>query len=114
MDIFPIGSIVKRRLDGFFGCFTWHWGVYVGDGQVVHFNGLTKKERSAIIRVDCVGEFAAERRVFLHRRPDDLRHGIATAHKAREIQSSTENGYNGVYRFFVHNCQDFCRHCVEV
>jgi hypothetical protein len=113
MQAFPIGSIVRRRLDGFIGFAGWHWGVYVGNNQIVHFNGLAKKERSAFIQCDSVEAFGAGHRVVLHRRPNDLQHGIATAQKARELQSIAENGFNGTYHFLIRNCQDFCRHCIE-
>ena len=114
MEHFTPGTIVRRRLDGMIGFVAWHWGVYVGYDQVVHFNGRAKKERSAIIRIDSVHAFGEGHTVLVHRRPDDLRHGIAIARKAREVHALTENGFNGSYQFLIRNCQDFCRHCAQV
>ncbi len=113
MKTIAIGTILKRRLDGFSGVFLWHWGVCTGDRKVTHFNGYAKKERSAIIRLDTMRTFAAGHSVLIHRRPDSLREGIEIARKAGEIRSLATNGYNGKYHLVINNCQDFCRHCCD-
>ena len=41
---FEPGSILKRRLGGWYGQVYYHMGVYVGDGMVVHFNGEKQKQ----------------------------------------------------------------------
>jgi HRAS-like suppressor 3 len=108
---YPIGSIIRRRLDGIAGLYGWHWGIYVGNGEVVHFNGFTKKERGAIIRRDSLTKFAAGHGIQLHHRPSDSKRGKAIADFACRLQGLSENGFNGSYAFLSKNCQDFCAYC---
>jgi len=66
---YPQGTILRRRLGGLCGLLAWHWGICVGDGSVVHFNGQRRKEREAKIKLGSVGAFADGHRVYIHRRP---------------------------------------------
>jgi len=108
---YPAGAIISRRLDGIAGLYGWHWGIYVGNGQVVHFNGLTKKERGAIIRQDSLSDFAADHRIHLYHSPSDSKQGKAIADFACQLQELSDNGFNGSYMFLSKNCQDFCAYC---
>jgi len=107
----PTGAIISRRLDGMAGLYGWHWGIYVGNDQVVHFNGFTKKECRAIIRRDPLAEFAAGHRIHLYHHPTDSKQGKAIADFACQLQALNDNGFNGSYAILSKNCQDFCAYC---
>jgi hypothetical protein len=112
---YEIGSILRRRLDGISGLFGWHWGVCVGDGFVIHFNGERAKQRSAVIRRDTTGEFSSRRTVCVHARPKNLAHGRAIRGEACRLHDLVHgNGFNGSYDLVFRNCQDFCMQCYEV
>ncbi|NUM34239.1 MAG: lecithin retinol acyltransferase family protein, partial [Candidatus Brocadiae bacterium] len=40
---FVPGSIIKRPVNGFWGLFYNHMGIYIGNDEVVHFSGESKK-----------------------------------------------------------------------
>jgi len=111
MKDYPIGSILRRRLDGIFGLFLWHTGVYVGDGKVAHFNGVVKKQCSATIRIDAIVDFAGGHTVFLHYLPKDNKHGVAIVERAHKLHRRPDNGFDCAYQMITNNCQDFCSFC---
>ncbi len=112
---FQPGSIIKRPLEGFFyGMLYDHMGIYIGNNEVIHFNGHNKKDHSARIRVDSVQRFAAGQKVALHAAPKNRTHGSAVCKKAKLILRNYQNGYDGKYGFATNNCEDFCIDCYEV
>jgi hypothetical protein len=115
MDLMP-GTILRRVLGGFAGwlsCF--HVAIYLGNGLVIHFNGETKGNRNAVVRIDSLEEFANGRPVSVHGAPKNERHGEATCREARRLHDLGQaNGWNYLYNFALHNCEDFCNHCYEL
>jgi hypothetical protein len=115
MEHFMQGTILERRLGGFFGLFYSHMGVYVGDGLVVHFNGEVKKSSNAILRMDTVRDFASGKPLSVQAVPKSWRHGEAVCQEALRLHALGEaNGWNWLYDFAGRNCEDFCTHCYEV
>lgn len=111
---FPLGSIIKRRLDSFWGLFYCHMGIYVGDDEVIHFCGMKKKQRGARVRRDSLKEFADGQEVLLHEAPESDSHGRAVCRAAEHLYRHRHNGFDGRYEFAWNNCEDFCVACFEV
>ncbi len=112
---YPIGSILRRRLGGALGLLCWHWGIYVGDDLVIQFNGERKKQLSAGIRKDTVGEFSLGRTIYVHACPSNGAHGHAIHEETFRLHVlAGRNRFNGSYDFAFNNCQDFCMQCYEV
>lgn len=110
---FEPGSIIKRPIEGFWGWLYDHMGIYIGNNQVVHFSGESKKERDVLIHKVCLAEFAAGHKVQLHAAPKNRMHAIAICKKADQIYKNRNNSYNGRYHFTWNNCEDFCIECYE-
>ncbi len=111
---FVPGSIVKRPVNGFWGLFYNHMGIYIGNDEVVHFSGESKKADDAIIRKDKLQAFAAGHEVRLHASPKNSEHANAICQEAQRLLVNRSNGYNEQYGFVARNCEDFCVHCYEV
>lgn len=109
---YPRGVILRRRLGGLCGLWAWHWGIHLGNGSVVHFNGLRKKQREAKIRLESIAEFASGHKVYVHRRPRCQRHAVAICGEALRLHRlAARNGFDSAYDFAFRNCQDFCKKC---
>jgi hypothetical protein len=113
------GSLVKRRLQGWYAWVSWlvgirwHMGVYVGEGMVIHYNG-EKKSISACLCKEPLTAFAAGGQILLHAAPHDQQHGAAICAEAERLWREEDSRYNsGNYDFAFHNCEDFCVACYE-
>lgn len=107
---FTPGSILKRDLDGLPGLAFSHVGVYVGQGQVIHFNGSLGSGSSATIEVSHLDAFAKGRKLKVMRKPACDAHGEAVVAEARR-QLEESNAWDGKYSFTRKNCEDFANHC---
>ena len=109
---YPVGTILKRPLTGLPGWFCFHWGVYVGEGKVIHFNGLEKKSPWAVLRLDSVEGFREGQSISVVEMPADERRGQEIGRRAYQaLNDRRRNGFDGRYCFFTNNCQDFCVWC---
>jgi Lecithin retinol acyltransferase len=111
---FEPGSILKRRLGGWYGQLYYHMGVYVGDGLVIHFNGEKQKTRHAVLRQDRLDTFADGKPVKLHAAPKNRAHARAVCEAALRHYQDEQNAFNNRYDFVCNNCESFCVHCFEV
>ncbi|MEX2665201.1 lecithin retinol acyltransferase family protein [Candidatus Uabimicrobium amorphum] len=107
------GTVIKRQLQGFWGLFFNHIGIYIGNDKVIHFTGTQKKERSAVISLDALERFACGYKVYVHREPNCPRHGENIAKTAKEVLQNKANMYNNKYSFVLKNCEDFVKYCYE-
>lgn len=116
---FEPGSIVKRRLTGWYTAFSWivgiewHMGVYVGDGMVIHLNSEKKSVGARVCKVT-LREFAAGESVVLHAAPRNPSHARAVGSEATRQLECAQNGFNDNYCFAWNNCEDFCVACYQV
>jgi hypothetical protein len=113
---FAPGSVVKRPIAGIFGLWGLfkHVGVFVGNGQVVHFAGLPGSGAGgASIVQTSLKEFADGQRVTLYAAPRNKEHAAAIIREARRLLYVQENTFNGRYDLALNNCEDFTKHCFE-
>jgi hypothetical protein len=87
--------MVKRRLQGLWGLFFWHHGIYIGNGRVVHFTGESKRDKTVKVIDDSLVGFACGKRVEVHKPPYDEKHGRAVCNEAVRILNDANNGFNG-------------------
>lgn len=111
---FPPGSILKRPLPAFWGLFFLHMGIYIGNGQVIHFNGERKKTTDATIRQEPLEVFAGGFPVKLHAAPRNAAHAAAVCAQADHFLRDSGNRWNGRYGMFLNNCEDFTITCFQV
>jgi Lecithin retinol acyltransferase len=111
---FEPGSILKRPLDGLYGWFYCHMGVYVGGGMVIHFNGEKQKTRHAVLHRATLEKFADGKPVTLHAAPKNAAHAQAVCAAAERHCHDEQNGFNHRYDFVSNNCESFCVRCFEV
>ncbi|MBY0231807.1 MAG: lecithin retinol acyltransferase family protein [Gemmataceae bacterium] len=109
---YSVGTILKRPFAGFMGWFCFHWGVYVADGKVIHFNGVEKKSPKAVIRLDTVDDFREKQHVSIVEKPPDERRGEEIQKRAfQALNDGKKNDFDGKYCFVFNNCQAFCVRC---
>ncbi|MDM0069930.1 lecithin retinol acyltransferase family protein [Variovorax sp. J31P207] len=99
---FPLGAhiVTPRR---------WytHHGIYVGAGQVVHYQGLSSSLRRGPVARVSLAEFSHGQPVHLHSEADVAYSGIEVA--ARACSRLGEDAYD-VLR---NNCEHFCSWCLS-
>ena len=98
---FPLGAhiVTPRR---------WytHHGIYVGAGQVVHYEGLSSSLRRGRVEMVGLAEFAQGRPVRMHDEASVAYCGIDVV--ARALSRLGEDAYD-VLR---NNCEHFCSWCL--
>ena len=99
---FPLGAhiVTPRR---------WytHHGIYVGAGQVIHYQGLSSSLRRGPVAKVSLAEFSHGHPVHLHGEADVAYSGIEVA--ARACSRVGEDAYD-VLR---NNCEHFCSWCLS-
>jgi hypothetical protein len=83
----------------------WHHAVYVGDGRVIHFSGLTKDKATATIRHGTLQDFAARGDVEI------VRYARAFPAEVVVQRAVSRLGQSG-YDVFGNNCEHFARWCL--
>ena len=83
-----------------------HHGIYIGDGKVVHYAGLSRGWRSAPVEEVSLAEFSRGRpvRVRTHIQPRFDRSDVVARARSRLGEDS--------YRILSNNCEHFCEWCV--
>ena len=98
---FPLGAhvVTPRR---------WytHHGIYVGAGQVVHYEGLSSSLRRGRVAKVSLAEFAHGHPVRMHDEADVAYSGVEVV--ARAVSRLGEDAYD-VLR---NNCEHFCSWCL--
>jgi hypothetical protein len=105
------GCILRRELSSFLGL-VHHAGIYIGNGNVIHFSGMGKNENAKIETISLT-EFANSKPVYVWATPVDNKHGEQICNKAKEILNN-HNQYNGQYDIITNNCEDFVKECYEI
>ncbi len=105
------GCILRRELSKFSGIF-YHAGIYIGNGDVIHFSGMGKNVNAKIEKIS-LSEFSNGKHVYVWAMPVDDKHGEHICKKAENILNNN-NRYNGQYDIVTNNCEDFITDCFEV
>ena len=84
-----------------------HHGIYVGNGRVVHYRGLSRGLRAGPVEEISVAEFASGRpvRIRPHAGARFDRHTIVARARSRLGEDA--------YRILSNNCEHFCEWCIE-
>jgi hypothetical protein len=84
-----------------------HHGIYVGDGKVVHYQGLSRGWRTGPVEEVSLAEFARGRaiRVQAHVSPRFDRDAVVARARSRLGESA--------YSILSNNCEHFCDWCVH-
>lgn len=98
---FPLGAhiVTPRR---------WytHHGIYVGAGQVVHYEGLSSSMRRGPVAKASLDEFSCGHPVHLHHEAQGSYSGIEVV--ARACSRLGEDAYD----LLRNNCEHFCTWCL--
>lgn len=101
VDFFPVGAhLVTPRLG-----YTHH-GIYVGDSQVIHYDGLSTSLRCGRVTQVSLAEFGNGRPVHQHDDAGAIYADLDVV--ARALSRLGENAYD-VMR---NNCEHFCAWCL--
>jgi Lecithin retinol acyltransferase len=84
-----------------------HHGIYVGDGKVVHYRGLSRGWRAGPVEEVSLAEFARGRPVRV--RP----HGTSRFDRDVVIARARSRLCEDAYRVLSNNCEHFCEWCVH-
>ena len=84
-----------------------HHGVYVGDGLVVHYAGLSRSWRRGPVEVVPLSEFSLGESLWVRRTPA-ARHAGPSA-----VRRALSRLGEDAYRILSNNCEHFCAWCVE-
>src|SRR5258706_1784672 len=84
-----------------------HHGIYVGDGMVVHYAGLSRSLRRGPVELVSLEDFAGGRDVWVEPTPRPRYAGIHAV--ARALSRLNEDRY----RIATNNCEHFCAWCLE-
>jgi len=88
---------------------TWyaHHGIYVGDGKVVHYRGLTRSLRAGPVEEVSLAEFARGRPIRVR-----LQGGARFDREVVIARARSRLGED-CYRILSNNCEHFCEWCVH-
>ena len=84
-----------------------HHGIYVGDGQVVHYSGLSRAWRRGPVEVASLSEFSMGRVLWMKWTPTPRYIGRAAAQRALSRVGEDR------YRVMTNNCEHFCAWCLD-
>jgi hypothetical protein len=85
--------------------FYLHHGIYLGDGKVAHYSGLSGSLKAGPIEVTDLERFASGKPVWIVREAAQYRAG-EVVHRARSRLGENR------YRLFSNNCEHFCTWCL--
>ena len=110
--MYDYGTVLQRPLTGRLGKLYKPVGIYIGRGQVIHFNGMGPGEgEDARLLRDSLEDFADGQKISVRLQPVSEQHGRAIVREARRLKRSSSNRWDHRYNFAFRNCEDFCRHC---
>ena len=82
-----------------------HHGIYVGDGKVVHYAGLSRSLRRGPVEEVPLAHFAGGRGVYVKRYPSPKFDAYEVVTRARSRLGED------CYRLLTNNCEHFCEWC---
>ena len=98
----PVGGWLVTRRRGY-----THHGVYVGDGHVAHYAGLSSGWRRGPVQIASLAEFSLGERLWVKSTPTARYFGQAAAQRALSRLGENE------YRVLTNNCEHFCAWCLD-
>jgi hypothetical protein len=96
----PLGAHLTSSRRGY-----THHGVYVGDGRVVHYSGLSASWQCGPVEEVSVARFSAGREVRIIAHPTSVFSPEEIARRARSRLGEND------YRLLSNNCEHFCNWC---
>lgn len=84
-----------------------HHGLYMGDGQVIHYSGLGDGSSSGPVKVVSLTAFSQGYAVSVRNHPLRLHRGRAAVDRA--LKRLGEDRYN----LLTNNCEHFVHHCIH-
>lgn len=98
----PLGAhlVTRRRAYS-------HHGIYVGDGRVVHYEGLSLGIHRGPVKEVSIDEFADGHEVTIRAHPGARYFGEQVAARARSRLGEDR------YRLITNNCEHFCEWCIN-
>ncbi|WP_080744947.1 lecithin retinol acyltransferase family protein [Cupriavidus necator] len=83
-----------------------HHGIYVGDGQVIHYGGFDHSAKRRPVEYIALRAFAAGKDLRIQTEPDAVYAGIDVVERAKSRLGEDQ------YQFLTNNCEHFCTWCV--
>lgn len=97
-----LGAHLVSERDGYS-----HHGIYVGNGQVIHYGGFHHSMERRPVEAISLRRFSAGRPVGVRREPDAAYLGSDAVARARSRLGEDR------YRLLTNNCEHFCTWCVR-
>lgn len=85
----------------------WHHGIYVGDGKVVHYAGLSRTCHRGPVEEITVDRFTAGRPLLVRQ---DRQHKFSCQDAVQRARSRVGESQ---YRILTNNCEHFCNWCLN-
>ena len=86
-----------------------HHGIYLGEGRVAHYKGLSKgllvRQQDTSLRAELLTHFAGARRIQVQR------HKSAPFTRSQVVSRACSRLGEDNYRILFNNCEHFCRWC---
>jgi Lecithin retinol acyltransferase len=98
---FPLGTHLVTMRRGYL-----HHGIYVGDGRVVHYSGLSGAWRRGPVEEVSLERFAAGRPILIKPVANARYNGAEVVARARSRLGEDR------YRITSNNCEHFCEWCI--
>jgi hypothetical protein len=99
---FPLGTHLVTVRRGYL-----HHGIYVGEGKVVHYAGLSRSWQRGPVEEVSLEHFAAGRTVLIKPAVNARFNGAEVVRRARSRLGEDR------YRVTSNNCEHFCEWCVD-
>jgi hypothetical protein len=100
-DVIPAGShLVSPR------AFYVHHGIYLGDGKVAHYSGLSGSLRPGPIEVTGLQQFANGRSIWIYQDQPAFSNDEIVARACSRMGESQ-------YKILSNNCEHFCNWCIN-
>ncbi|MFP4894921.1 lecithin retinol acyltransferase family protein [Paraburkholderia sp. EG304] len=97
----PVGAHLTTKRAGYM-----HHGIYVGNGRVIHYAGLSSRLCGGPIEAVSIERFAAGRGIELIQHPHAQYSRFEVAHRAQSRLGERN------YRLLTNNCEHLCLWCV--
>ncbi|WP_175920524.1 lecithin retinol acyltransferase family protein [Burkholderia pyrrocinia] len=97
----PVGAHLMIRRPGYA-----HHGIYIGDGQVIHYAGLSRRLSGGPVEIISIDRFAAGFELAI------IRHAAAAYSGSEVARRAASRLGECRYRLLTNNCEHFCRWCL--
>ncbi|MGS0622222.1 lecithin retinol acyltransferase family protein (plasmid) [Ralstonia wenshanensis] len=99
--VLPVGAHLVAGRDGY-----QHHGIYVGNGQVIHYAGFSRRQRCGPVERISIGCFACGFAVTIQCDASPCYDGEEVARRAGSRLGERN------YRLLTNNCEHFCSWCL--